>query len=284
MMIALWMAIRIVEFGRKGRQPWGWWVGLGLVWGMGVYLRASALWGIVPLLVCVLWLRRRADASDDPPFGTHSLKGGLLGSGVAIAIVFLLLMPWLVRNYGIFHSGFMRLTTLEGISLYEAVYPPADGSPKQDKIPLPVEMQGMNEAQRNDEWARRGWDYVMREPLRIAKLAVMKIGRTWSPWFNASEDLRGGGGGAAIQVIMTLWHVPLFILGLLGIAAGGLELKSKAILLVPVVYFTGVHSLFLGSVRYRVPLMPVVCIFAAAGLIYLIGNVKLGKRSVDKVV
>ena len=96
---------------------------------------------------------------------------------LAVGIVFAMLTPWLVRNYGQFHSGPFRLTTLEGISLYEAVYPEADGGPKQDKInkQLPPDIAVLNEAQRNDEWNRRGWEYVRTEPLRVGKLAYAKI-------------------------------------------------------------------------------------------------------------
>ncbi len=163
------------------------------------------------------------------------------------------------------------MTTLEGISLYEAVYPGADGGPKQDVIEVPAEMRGMGEAERNDEWARRGWRFVWTDPVRVGELAVRKMGRTWSPWMNAAEFRSVG-----VQVVMVLWHVPLFILGLIGVFGGGVALRWRGLLLVPVVYFTLVHSLFLGSVRYRVPLMPLVCVFAAVGVVRVFG--KMGKR------
>jgi hypothetical protein len=160
---------------------------------------------------------------------------------------------------------------LEGISLYEAVYAGADGGPKQDVIPLPAEMREMNEVQRNDEWSRRAWKEIWEHPGRVMWLAARKVGRTWTPFLNAGEFQN-----PLIQAGMGLWHVPLFILALLGIFGRGVGTKMKWLLLTPVLYFTAVHGLFLGSVRYRVPLMPIVCIFAAAGIAELWR--RIGKR------
>ncbi len=229
------------------------WAALGLIWGAAVYMRASALWCIVPLA---------ALAALAAPSLSRAQR--LAAPVIALALLFLTLTPWLIRNYQHFGSGPFRLTTLEGISLYEAVYPDADGGPRQDKISLPPEMVPLNEAQRNDEWSRRAWQYIRADPARILRLAFIKAGRTWSPWFNLTS-LRS----PPIQAAMILWHVPLFVLGLIGLFAGPLPRIQRIILAVPILYFTLVHSLFLGSIRYRVPLMPIVCILAAGGIVIL---------------
>ena len=223
-------------------------------------------------------------------FRTGLILAGLIGWAVAAevddpvadpaAVVisgdarFTVLTPWLVRNYGQFHSGPFRLTTLEGISLYEAVYPEADGGPKQDKInkQLPPDIAVLNEAQRNDEWNRRGWEYVRTEPLRVGKLALIKIGRTWSPWFNAAEFRIG-----PIQWGMTLWNVPVLALALLGLGLG-MRRDVAVLLVIPIGYFTAVHALFLGSVRYRAPLMPLVCILTANGIVVSLKWLSRSKR------
>jgi hypothetical protein len=217
---------------------------------MGVMLRVAALYCVVPLLAWVVW--------QMPARAKMRRMGGPI---MVLVIVALMLAPWLARNYSHFHSGFFRMTTLEGISLYEAVYPEADGGPKQDKIALPSAMAGLNEAERNDEWSRRAWSYVRSDPLRVAKLALIKIGRTWSPWFNTEEF-----NNPAIRWGMAIWYIPMWVLGIAGIIWGRLPRATKILLVVPVLYFTALHALFLGSVRYRVPLMPVVCIFAASGI------------------
>jgi hypothetical protein len=263
MMAGLMLCVRIAEAEKVAEKRWagmGLWVGLGVLWGVAVYLRAEALWLIVPLAGWAAWQLR----------GRVIARMGL--ACVPVGIVFLMLMPWWVRNCNRFGSGFFRMTTLEGISLYEAVYPEADGGPQQHKIdPLPAEMKGMNEAQRNDEWARRAWGYVRAEPLRVGKLAVVKMGRTWSPWFNAAE-MRNG----ALQVAMAAWYVPVFLLAVLGL----MRMPGRMLVLwfLPVAYFTAVHAVYLGSVRYRVAVMPVVFLLAARGILGIKGWRKLPKR------
>jgi hypothetical protein len=113
--------------------------------------------------------------------------------------------------------------------------------------------------------------------MRILRLAVVKAGRTWSPWMNASEMANG-----ALQAVLMGWQIPLFILAAGGVFLGGMAGRMKGLLLCPIVYFTAVHALFLGSVRYRVPLMPVVCVLAALGLVRL--GRRIGKRPAGRRV
>jgi hypothetical protein len=256
LMVGLWIAIRLLEGGR-----FWWWILLGAVWGAAVYLRGSVIWCLVPVVVVIGCGRSWAGIR------CHGWVGGVC----AVLMMFVVLTPWQVRNFRLFGSHYFRLTTLEGISLYEAVYAGADGGPKQDVIPLPAEMRGMNEVQRNDEWSRRAWKEIWEHPGRVMWLAARKVGRTWTPFLNAGEFQN-----PLIQAGMGLWHVPLFILALLGIFGRGVGTKMKWLLLTPVLYFAAVHGLFLGSVRYRVPLMPIVCIFAAAGIAELWR--RIGKR------
>jgi len=260
LMVALWLCLRLSESPR-----WPHWVELGLVWGAGVMLRVSALWCIVPLLAWVVW---------QMPVGAKRQR--IAGPFIVLALIALMLAPWLVRNYRMFDSGPFRMTTLEGISLYEAVYPEADGGPRQDKISLPPEMASLNEAQRNDEWSRRAWTYVREEPLRVAKLAVVKAGRTWSPWFNAGEWK-----SRVITWGMAAWYIPVYALAIAGIFWGRMRRQTKMLLMIPVLYFTVLHALFLGSVRYRVPLMPEVCVLAACGASVLRKGEEAGQRSAE---
>jgi len=133
---------------------------------------------------------------------------------------------------------------------------------------------------------------VREDPARILRLAPLKFGRTWSPWLNAADYQV-----PLVNLALTLWHVPVYVLALLGLVwgwrgAGGQrprELSTGAprlsgtpteavetagtrrlwylAVLAPIVYFALVHTLFFGSVRYRVPLMPLVYVWAAAGAV-----------------
>lgn len=256
LLTALYLAIRTL----RATQPWWHWTLLALTLAAAVYLRASSLYLMLPLALLILYGRRHL-----------APRRALLGSAAVIALVLMALLPWQLRNYAHFHSGFFRLTTLEGISLYESVYPDATGGPRQHELVLPPEIQSLPEAQRNDALSRLAWSHIRQDPLRIARLAVVKIARTWSPWFNP------GAGDAfqhwTIQLPMTLWHSIAYALALLGLIvawrhtrpANPATTPALLVLLLPLGYFTALHALFLGSVRYRVPLMPLVLLFSAVG-------------------
>ena len=42
-------------------------------------------------------------------------------------------------------------------------------------------------------------------------------------------------------------------------------IRSWVLLLLPVAVFTLLHAVFIGSVRYRIPVMPMVIVLSAAG-------------------
>ena len=261
MLLGLVIVLRLVEGGR-----FWWWLLLGLVWAAAVYVRASALYMVMPLTVVAAW------------WGLAGKFRRIAGPVAACGIVLLALAPWQLAHIAQFRAGFFALTSLEGISLYEAVYPDADGSPKQNLLQPTRAMQNMNEMERNDEWSREAWRFIRQDPGRIAWLGVRKIARTWNPLFNTSE-LQSW----PIQAVSAAWHIPLFLLAVAGIFGRSISGRIKTVLLIPVVYFTLVHALYLGSVRYRVPLMPLVCIFAAAGLIMLLQKLQ-SKRGASATV
>jgi len=200
----------------------------------------------------------------------------MVGVAIVMVVMIVSLLPWEWRNQERFSPARVRFTTLEGISLYEAVYPGATGGPRQDVIELPVEMKALNEAQRDAEWSRRAWQCVRDDPGRMAVLAVRKVGRMWSPVLNAVEFRN-----AVVQIALAVWYVPMFLMALVGVVAASARCRCHGILLVvPLVYFTAVHAVFLGSVRYRVPLTPLLSVFAAVGIGYLLQYANKRKQEV----
>lgn len=239
------------------------WAFLGGLWGVMVYLRASAFWLMIPLGLWVMavhvWRARRAEQ----PLWVPVVRG-ICGIALAFALLSLVLLPWNARNTARF-GRHTWLTTLEGISLYEAVYPQADGGPRQDQIQLPEEMMQMGEAARNSEWMRRARQEIRDNPARVFRLAFTKIARTWSPWLNAADY-----AGPQRQSMLTLWSMALYVLAVIGLWSRRLPWPLRGVLLICLLYFTALHAIFLGSVRYRVPLMPLLHLLAAVGVVTLI--------------
>ena len=235
------------------QRPDKWWIWLSfaVLWTIGLYVRAEVSLCLFPLLAWCVCLRHRRE--DRKRF----VAGGVL----TLLVCFLCLLPWWVRNNHLFHQDFFRFTTMQGISLYESVYSGATGGPRQSDLVIPPSIQRLNESQRDLAWTHRAFTDMARHPTRVIRLAFVKIARTWSPWLHAR-----GYTNMWLNAALTLWYSPLFILAIIGICRYPVRSPLFGVLLVPIVYFTLMHAVFLGSVRYRVPVMPLVVVFAAIGM------------------
>jgi hypothetical protein len=91
-------------------------------------------------------------------------------------------------------------------------------------------------------------------------LMGIKILRTWSPVPLSIEY-----GGRWIYVFVGLCYgLPFDILILLGLWKGDLPKTAKVLLLLPAIYFTGIHALSVGSLRYRIPIEPPMAVIAGS--------------------
>lgn len=241
----LWLLIQLLS---RPASVWRWLL-FSIGFATGVYVRAEVALCIFPLLGWLIWMNRRSPR----------LRQALGGAVASMAIITLILLPWWLRNYRLFHQDFFRFTTLQGISLYESVYRGATGGPRQSDIIRPPAIQNLPEGQRDTAWTRRAFADIFNHPFRMIRLAFVKIGRTWSPWLHARGYARPW-----LNALLCLWYVPLFILALAGLPIVRTWRGPAGILLICIIYFTAMHAIFLGSVRYRVPVMPLVFIFAAA--------------------
>ncbi|MFQ5494423.1 MAG: glycosyltransferase family 39 protein [Phycisphaerae bacterium] len=235
------------------------WVGLGVTAALCVYLRESSL-GLVLLLLGLIALHLRCDR--------RALGGALLAG----SLVVLSLVPWGVRN-GLLLGDWCWLTTRAGISLYDGVRPNATGESDLGTIKQMPAVVGLSEVEWNRYFLRQSIQAIKAEPSRIAKLAAVKLGRMWNPVPNV-ETYRSRG----VRAVSALWTLPTFALalaGAVGLVIGTFRFgRAMAVfLLLPAVYLSVVHSLFIGSVRYRLGAVPFLEILAALALVTLTDRV-----------
>ena len=92
----------------------------------------------------------------------------------------------------------------------------------------------------------------------MAELAAIKFVRTWNVWPNEASLARW-----PMRLLILCTYVPLLALGLAG-AARFTRLGWPYVLAwLPMGYFTLLHVVFVGSIRYREPAMIAVTALAA---------------------
>ena len=166
--LSLYLLLQAMRRPERG----GIWLSFAVLWAIGVYIRAEVSLCLFPLLLWCVWVIPGRKAR------IKSVMGGIL----TLAVVFLCLLPWWVRNDQLFHQDFFRFTTMQGISLYESVYSGATGGPRQSDLVIPPSIERLNESQRDLAWTHRAIADMARHPGRVIRLAFVKIARTWSPW------------------------------------------------------------------------------------------------------
>ena len=203
-----------------------------------------------------------------------------LAASVLICPVILALglAPWGLRNQGTVGAP-AWLSTNGGVTLYDAQGPQADGSSNQQFLHELPELTDLGEVARDEKLRQLAWEQMRRDPARVLRLTVVKFGRTWNPFPNVAEYSRGGAAW-----IGAVYSLVLYLGALAGLVAGSrlcqprrafaefgrAEAVSRRAFLVltalPIVYFAFVHVIYIGSLRYRVPLMPLLAVLTAGSL------------------
>jgi len=181
--------------------------------------------------------------------------------------------PWWLRNYSV--TGTFVPTTLQvGASLYDGLSPTAtgasdmqfvesfreqlraeDAAAEPPAVPFEVRLdQRMKQAALN--WAADN-------PAAAFSLAGRKLVRMWSPLPN-DANFRG----PLLTTVTAIGYLPLLAAAVWGAFRFARRDWPYALCLIPAVYFTLLHMVFVSSLRYRQPAMLVLIILAAGAIAY----------------
>jgi 4-amino-4-deoxy-L-arabinose transferase-like glycosyltransferase len=205
-----------------------------------------------------------------------SARSAIMRLAAYVAIYVVLMAPWWLYNYHRY-GQFVRLDLAAGIVLYTGNNPlntSGGGVGKGQDVNLGVLPTITDPIERDAALKREAIDYIKADPWHFVAMMPAKFLRLWRPWPYAGEYQN-----PLIVAVSVASAVPAFILALIGFA---LTLRTYFIRLLPclayVGYLTFVHVVTFGSVRYRVPLEPVVLILAAAGLFEVLRRIGPGRR------
>ena len=266
--VVLWWAARPLLMSVPGGGGAFRWVGVGLLAALAVYVRESSL-GLAGALVGFILVCRR--------FNRRSLAGAML----VAAMVVLALAPWALRNRRV-TGHWCWLTYRGGISLYDGVGPQADGSSNLREIKQMPAVRGLGEAEWNHYFMRESLRAIRGDPGRVLRLAGRKLARMWNPVPNVDTYQ-----SRLARFVSAAWTLPLFALAVAGVASllntrGRDGLRLVAFLLLPALYLSALHSLFVGSVRYRLGAVPFLEILAAVAIVAMFDRLRQGPAERDQ--
>ena len=242
----------------------------GVAAGIACYVRPS--WLLFAPAVCVFavgrTLRQGRSTGDKELSETQTrkvknpdLRLRLIESAVVLLALFATLLPWAIRNQSA--TGHFVLTTLwVGPSLYDGLSETATGESDMTFFDQENLLGSMSEYEMDHEYRRRAWAFAGENPGRAFELAKVKFGRFWSPWPNARQ-FQSWWQMAGMATV----SIPTFALAAYGSWLSRGNLAVLLLTLGPVIYFSAIHSLFIGSVRYRLPAeYPLLVLTAVGGL------------------
>ncbi|MFN8445470.1 MAG: glycosyltransferase family 39 protein [Caldilineaceae bacterium] len=288
----LWMfdvALRLYD--RPFETPWRW-IELGLAIGVAALLRQLVLL-YVPFLFLWLWWRTgalHASQHNRPQIeGAYSglnYEGklsvrlrrmfsmrSLSGFVYATIIVFMLIIPWTVRNYLAFGT-FTPLNTNAGYVLFWGNHP-IYGTHFVGILPgetayydlIPKELLPLNEAALDQALLKVGLGFITADPVRYFWLSLSRIAEYFKFWPSAESGTISNLSRVASFGIF----LPLIIYGLWSAFFTWRkqlqpEQQSATFLLLSfVLIYTAMHLLTWALVRYRLPVDAIFLLFAAFG-------------------
>jgi len=217
---------------------------------------------LVILVPAVIVLYRRFD-------------GVSVGAGLLILFVVVVgLFPWAYRNNKII-GQWCWLTTRGGISLYDGLREGATGASDLAHTKSMPEIVGMSETEWDSYFRERAGAAAGQNPARVIKLGAHKFLRMWNLRPNVEPHRRG-----LTAVVSVGWMVLVFVFGAVGWWRHRGFIRQWFMLLLPVIAFTLLHCVFVASVRYRVPLMPMILILSGTGFMGVFGRKFSGRERV----
>jgi hypothetical protein len=204
--------------------------------------------------------------------GKLLLLGAILCTfGIVITVE--VLYPWAERNHRVL-GRWVWSTSNDGITLYDGFHPGAKGDSDMRFLESMPEARHMAELERSDYFAAKAKQAMRDDPSRLVGLTLRKIARTWSP-IPLSEEF----GRPVYKLIALAFALPFDVLVIIGIFRGGVRRSAIVFLLLPALYFTALHAMSVGSLRYRVPAEPPLAVLAGAGAMSFIRKVEPKKET-----
>jgi 4-amino-4-deoxy-L-arabinose transferase-like glycosyltransferase len=265
LLLALLATVHWIRTPRAGRA-----LGAGLLWGLASLTRPTAL-ALPAILLAWAWVPLGLSVNARERVRQCALL--LLGTTLLVA-------PWTLRN-AIALRAFVPVTTGSGRALLDSNNPRVWNDPRlrgnaftvYSVEPYASQLRGLDEPAVDRRARALALAFLRAHAGEWPGVAVAKVGRMWrlgaeggttGSWQRAGSPL--GALRARVDPLL-VWSIPVFVLALLGAVETLRQPRRwfQSVGLIPIVWFTLLATVFWGALRVRVPVQPLVLLYAGAG-------------------
>jgi 4-amino-4-deoxy-L-arabinose transferase-like glycosyltransferase len=205
--------------------------------------------------------------------------------GLMLAGLCVTMLPWWIYTYSVAHR-FVPTSLQVGASLYDGLSPTANGTSdmrfvaqfeteqREYDATHPPQPNQLFEDRLDERMKQASIAWAKQHPQRVLELAGVKFLRIWSPWPNAAEFRSN-----TLRLVLMASYIPAIILIAIGIWRSRQLGWPLVLLLLPAVYFTLLHVIFVSSIRYRQPALMPLLVLAAVAVAWLISSVRPAKAT-----
>jgi 4-amino-4-deoxy-L-arabinose transferase-like glycosyltransferase len=249
-LVLLWWAVeRLISADARGSARTA--AAAGLLWGLAILARETILY-LTPLAAA--WLLWRAPR---PGPGKRAAAFALCAA--------LTVVPWTIRNWMVFRA-FVPVATSGGLAMFQ-------GNARLTRQEVYDRYEAVHGRIDQYHFARaEGWKAIRdRQPAWALEKLRDQMPNFWEADSLALIHIKRGAYGAvppaaavAVAVVFLAPYLALLAGFVAGVALLPLD-RTRVLLLGLLVCYNALHVVTHGFARYRLPVMPVVFVFAAAG-------------------
>jgi 4-amino-4-deoxy-L-arabinose transferase-like glycosyltransferase len=257
---------------------WKTWVLLGVALGVGVLLR-QVLLITVPILLAWTWwaLCRREQLT--------TLRALLPRMILTVGIIAVFILPWTIRNYAAF-DRFVLLNTNAGFAFFLSNHPIhetsfiailGDDHPTYREL-LPTELLHLDEASLDRALLGEGLRGVFDDPVRYLLLSASRTKDLFKFWPSSDSSTSSNlarilSFGVCVPFIgwglfLSLMNRRRTFLQIVGKRSS--SLNGVVLLLLFISTYSAIHLLSWSLIRYRIPMDPLLLLFASIGICHLL--------------
>ena len=197
-----------------------------------------------------------------------------------LAGMVLVISPWTLRNYMRFKE-FIPIGVGGGANLWIGSYQPWDGDynykDRTDQLQI---LKGRSQIEADKKFRQEAIKNIKSDIGGYFRLCIKKTFRFWFLVPGSKEVLKGK---EPLKILLYMFHYLLLFFFAIGVhfifKERNKEQRLYALfILLPILYFTILHTVLFAIPRYRIPVMPLFIIFAAAGMYSIYGIIQGIKR------